>query len=80
MDNMKKMTLQQAESFVEQHPDAEWNGWDIHLFIEDDVAQYSSQGVFRNGKWYRVKVIAVNEKGEYVVGNNLTRLAQTTRN
>lgn len=80
MGNMIEMTLQQAESFVESNSNAEWNGWDIHLYTKDNSAQYSPKGVKRNGEWYKQKVIAVNEKGTYLVSNNDAGLSQKTRN
>lgn len=80
MGNMKEMTLQQAESWVDANPDAEWEGWDIHIFTRDDSAPLSTSGVFRNNKWYKRKIIAVNERGMYVVGNKYARVPKKTRN
>lgn len=80
MSNMIEMTLQQAEAFVESNPNAEWNGWEIVLFNKDYSAQYSPRGVKRNGEWYKKKVIAVNEKGKYLVSNNDAGLSQKTGN
>ena len=80
MGNMIEMTLQQAESFVESNSNAEWNGWDINLYTKDNSAQYSPKGVKRNGEWYKQKVIAVSEKGTYLVSNNDAGFSQKTRN
>jgi hypothetical protein len=80
MGNMIEMTLQQAENWVEKNPKAEWYGWDIYLFTKDPSAQYSPYGVRRNGEWCKRKIIAVNERGTYVVSNNYARLSTKARN
>jgi hypothetical protein len=80
MGNMIEMTLQQAESFVDNNPNAEWNGWDLVVYSKDSSAQYSPKGVKRNGEWYKQKVIAVSEKGTYFVSNNDAGLSPKTRN
>lgn len=54
-----KLTLQQAEQFVENCPDAEWFGWDIALMIR------SPKGAYR-------KIIAVKE-GFYHVSNEFRK-------
>ena len=80
MSNMIEMTLQQAESFVDNYSEAEWYGWDIHLFTKDNSAQYSPKGVRRNGQWYKRKIIAVSERGTYFVSNNHARLSKKIGN
>lgn len=80
MSNMMEITLQQAETLVEKVTDAAWDGWNIHLFTKDKTAQFSPKGVFRNGEWFKRKIIAVNERGNYVVGNDYARLFTKTRN
>ncbi len=76
---MIEMTLQEAESFVQACPEAEWSGWDLELFIRDNSAQYSPKGVQRGDNWYRRQVIAVNEKGKYVISNNYERFFAQNR-
>lgn len=80
MSNMIEMTLKQAESWVEDNPNAEWDGWDIHLYAKDNSAHMSTNGVYRNGEWCKRKIIAANERGMYVVSNKYARLPQKTGN
>lgn len=69
---MITMTLQQAEKFVDNCPNAKWDGWDIWLITEDPSAFSNKKGVFLNGKWHRREVIAAKE-GMYRVSNNYGR-------
>jgi hypothetical protein len=54
-ESMIKLTLQQAEQFVDNCPDAEWFGWEIGLITR------TPKGTFR-------KLIAARE-GLFSVGN-----------
>lgn len=74
---MIKMTLQQAEEFVNNCPNAEWEGWDLLLLTEDPAAFSHKAGVFKGGKWYKRKVIAAKE-GMYCVSDNYGRFLEKT--
>lgn len=74
MGNMMEITLQQAETLVEKLHNASWDGWNLQIFTKDRSAQFNPRGVFRNGEWHKRKIIAVNERGTYLVSNDYARL------
>jgi hypothetical protein len=52
---MQISSLEVANQVVSKNPDLDWNGWEIVHDVQDDSAEYSTEGIFKRvtGKWYR---------------------------
>lgn len=51
------------EEIVKLNPELSWEGWDIVRLLEDQNAYMSTNGVFKNGKWYFKEVYKLKEDG-----------------
>jgi hypothetical protein len=72
-----ELTLAQAEVFVQNNANAQWDGWNFNIFEPDENGMLMRHGAFFNGKWCIRKSITVNNKGRYFVPK---RYIRTTRN
>ena len=64
--------LEYMESIVAQRPDLEWDGWNIVRYTKSDRAMFSSDGVYKNGMWYKRKTFPITEQG-WSVPNSIGR-------
>ena len=55
--------LQYMEGIVEKRNDLDWIGWDVVKYSKSSEAMFSSDGVFRNGQWYKRKIFPLTENG-----------------
>lgn len=77
---MIEMTLQQAEDLVEGNENIEWDGWDLVFYRPGGTsAVFKKNGVFRDDQWMLKDIIAVNERGTYVVSNKHAKLLTKIR-
>ena len=56
-------SLEEMESIVRSRGDLEWNGYDVVKYTNSSNAMYSVDGVFKNGKWMKKKVLPLTEQG-----------------
>jgi len=62
------LTLSEAEVFVENNPNAKWDGWNIMLYTPNPNAFMRKAAGFHNGQWCLKATIAPNQEGRYVIG------------
>jgi len=51
------------EDVVAQRNDLDWIGWDVVKYSRSSSAMFSSDGVFRNGGWYKRKIFPLTKNG-----------------
>lgn len=62
---MLNLNLDAAERFVKGYPDAFWDGWTMVLFKARPGAEFSPQGMYRNGVWGLATRVDPNSNGAY---------------
>jgi len=65
--------MDEAEEFVNTHPNFTWDGWDIVYVIQDDYAEYLSSGFYNKeeNKWYRKSIYSYD--GGWNIPDSVTR-------
>jgi hypothetical protein len=51
------------ESIVSNHPDLEWEGWDVMWYKPYPAGFLKVDGAMRDGKWTRLRRIAPERQG-----------------
>jgi hypothetical protein len=55
--------LEYMEKIVSERSDLEWSGWDIVKYTKSENAQFSVDGFFKNGSWFKKRTFPITEKG-----------------
>jgi hypothetical protein len=55
--------LNKMDKIVSGSKDLEWDGWDVARYTPSHTAMFSTDGVYKNGKWFKKKVFPVTENG-----------------
>ncbi len=80
---MLKFDIKQAHRMVNQQRsagnDVRWDNYDIVFFRPAEVAMYSPDGAFRDGKWGYENRFAVNEQGIWEVDARNIRRVRSAR-
>lgn len=42
----------QMQSIVKNSRNLEWDGWNVIVYVQDDVGFFDTSGVFKEGKWH----------------------------
>lgn len=58
VDNLNDMS-----SIVNKNKDLDWDGWDVVQYTVSVEAEFSNDGIFKNGVWYKKRIFALNENG-----------------
>ena len=56
-------SLSEMEIIVDSRSDLQWEGWDVVRYKKNNDAQFSRNGVFRNGQWYNKIIFPITEHG-----------------
>jgi hypothetical protein len=56
-------SLEYMEKVVESRSDLMWIGWDVAKLRKSETAFYNTDGVLKDGDWYRQTIYPVTEKG-----------------
>lgn len=60
-----KLTLTEAEHFVQDSPMALWDGWTVKMYKPFNGAYMRKQGALLNGQWCLVTEVQPDDEGEY---------------
>jgi hypothetical protein len=55
--------LERMENIVQNRSDLDWIGWDVVRYTKSSSAMFRSDGVFKNGRWYKKTVFPLTETG-----------------
>jgi len=55
--------LEYMEMLVKNHPELEWEGWNVVWTHEDSSAYMQKNAVFKDGKWFLREVYTCEENG-----------------
>jgi hypothetical protein len=55
--------LEYMEKVVDSRADLEWDGWDLVKYTRSGKSMFSSDGSYRNGKWFSKRIFPVTENG-----------------
>lgn len=56
-------SLNEMEQIVSYRPDLEWDGWNVVHYKKNDAAQFTVDGAFKNGQWYKKNIFQITENG-----------------
>lgn len=68
--------LEKMEKLVNSLPQLEWDGWDVISYTPSQNGMFSSDGIFRNGQWYKKKIFSLTENGWNIPNSIGNRYAQ----
>jgi hypothetical protein len=71
-----ELTLKEAEAWVSQANNAQWEGWNLALYTKDPNAFMRPTGAFWQGQWALKSVVQPNQDGRYVIGKRFTNNAR----
>jgi hypothetical protein len=56
----------EIDTFVDNHPNMRFNGWDVEVLRMNPMAWSKPNGVIVDGKWYTKATVSPNSRGQWV--------------
>lgn len=72
-----KITLEQAEEFVNAAHFVEWDGWTLNLFNDRYDGFYKQNGCWRNNQWQLKFRYEINDEGMYEIPARYARFIKS---
>lgn len=58
VDNLNDMA-----AIVNKNKNLDWDGWDVVQYVKSSNAEFSNDGVFKDGIWYKKKTFILKKSG-----------------